>query len=426
MTTLYCVRKKKLGRQEALDRLAVESGRVYTRAKVWFWRIVRRKNVWLSEAALQRVVANGQPTILHSQSAQKAIQCFYAALRTWRKARKINPDLRPPRKSKQFYKIVWKEQAIRLKDGRLILPNAKHETPFVIDEWSHPKPVQAEIGWDGKQYELRVSYEQAVHESEGTVASVDLGEVHPAVMGTDTLHVILNGRLLRAKRRYRERIKGKLSAKIDRKKKGGARRTTLIRSKQRQLRKIDNQIRDIEHKLTAAGIQTLHERGVRKLVIGDVRDIRVGNDCGTVQNQRLHQAPLGRIRSYLAYKGVRLGWQKPDVQEESYTSKDCPQCRARNRPQGRTYVCVFCGLVAHRDVVGQVNILTKYRGACFGHVIGAMASPIGIRWKPDLRCSSKRHGHVAVSRSRIPRLQPWGVRQGNESDGGGWRSDGGR
>jgi hypothetical protein len=30
--TLYCVRKRKLGRQEALDRLSIESGRVYAPA----------------------------------------------------------------------------------------------------------------------------------------------------------------------------------------------------------------------------------------------------------------------------------------------------------------------------------------------------------------------------------------------------------
>jgi putative transposase len=393
---MYSVRKLKLGKSEALDALALESGRIYTLAKVWFWRYVRRKNVWLSEGALQKVVANGQPTVLHSQSAQKAIQCFMSALKAWRKARKINAELRPPRKAKRHYKIIWKDQAIKVKDGSLILPNAKGQAPFMIGRWAHPKPVQAEIGWDGSEYELRASYDLEIEEATGgEVASVDLGEVHPAVMGTEDFHVILNGRLLRAKRRYRERIKGKLSAKIDRKKKGGKRRKQLIASKKRQLRKLDNQIRDIEHKLTTAGIQALHERGVRKLVFGDVRDIRVGYDCGKVQNQRLHQAPLGRIRSYLEYKGLRRGWQEPDLQNEAYSSKDCPRCGARNSPKGRNYLCAPCGFQAHRDVVGHVNILRKYRGS--GHVIGAMASPIGIRWKPDLRCSSKMggDGHAA-------------------------------
>jgi len=390
---VYLVRTLKLGQSKTLDALALESGRIYTLAKVRFWRIVRRKGIWLSEGALQRLVSNGQPTGLHSQSAQKAIQCFMAALRTWRKARKINPELKPPRKRKRFYKIVWKDQAIKVRDGRLVLPNANGTTPVVIDDWIHAKPVQVEIGWDGKQYELRASYKtEPLETSQGFVASVDLGEVHPAVMGTEGVHVLLNGRLLRSKRRYRERLKAKLSAKIDRKKKGGKRRGRLIKSKKRQLRKLDNQIRDIEHKLTAAGIKALHEAGVRKLVFGDLRGFRVGYDKGRVQNQRMHQAPLGRIRSYLEYKGARLGWKEPDFQNEAYSSKDCPCCGWRNNPTGRHYSCASCGFKAHRDVVGQVNILQKYRGVRSNHVIGAMASPIGIRWKPHLRCSSKLIG----------------------------------
>jgi putative transposase len=183
---MYLVRKLKLGRSETLDALASESGRIYTLAKVWFWRIVRRKGIWLSEGALQRLVSNGQPTTLHSQSAQKAIQCFMAALKTWRQARKINPELKPPRKHKRFYKIVWKDQAIKMREGKLVLPNARGSAPVVIDDWTHDKPVQVEIGWDGKQYELRASYKtEPLESSEGSVASVDLGEVH-RIFGAET------------------------------------------------------------------------------------------------------------------------------------------------------------------------------------------------------------------------------------------------
>ncbi|WP_447975531.1 zinc ribbon domain-containing protein [Nitrospira sp. Kam-Ns4a] len=91
-----------------------------------------------------------------------------------------------------------------------------------------------------------------------------------------------------------------------------------------------------------------------------------------------------------------MGWQEPDFQNEAYSSKDCPCCGWRNNPTGRNYSCTS-GFKAHRDVVGQVNILRKYCGVRSSHVIGAMASPIGIRWKPHLRCSSKLVGtHHAV------------------------------
>jgi putative transposase len=40
---------------------------------------------------------------------------------------------------------------------------------------------------------------------------------------------------------------------------------------------------------TSRLITTLHQAGVQTLVIGDVRDIRQGNDVGHANNQKLHQ-----------------------------------------------------------------------------------------------------------------------------------------
>jgi putative transposase len=392
--TVHVVRKMKIGRSEMLDLLCREAGRIYTLCVVWFWRHVRRHGVWLSQYGMQKRLSNGQPTILHSQSAQKAVEYFFHALKTWRSERKTNPTIKPPHKLKKFFKIVWKRVAIRLIDGDLVLSNAKKTDPFVVKGWKFDLPVQVEIGWDGNEYELRATYEVETEKPEdGLVASCDLGEVHPACIGTEDFHLILNGGLLRSKRRYREKLKAKLSSKIDRKKKGGKRRKRLIDSKQRKLKRLNNQIRDIEHKLTSAAINVLHERGARTLVIGDLRDIRVGKDWGKVQNQRMHQAPTGRIRRYLEYKAERLGWETA-LQNEAWTSKTCPACGARNTPTGRVYKCP-CGFVGHRDVVGQVNILHKYHGNAEGcRVIGAMASPSGLRYAPHIRCSSRRSARI--------------------------------
>jgi putative transposase len=391
------VRKKKLGRSKALDLLAHEAGRLYTLAVVWFWRHVRRKGIWLSEYDMHRRLKNGQPTGLHSQSAQQAISCFFDALKTWRTVRKTDSNAKPPRRRKKFFKVIWKRSAIRVIESNLVLSNAKGTAPFIIKGWEHDLPIQVEIGWDGEQYELRATYEgESIEHEDGLVASCDLGEIHPACIGTEDFHLILNGGVLRSKRRYREKLKAKLSSKIDKKKKGGKRRGKLIQSKKRQLRKLDNQIRDIEHKVTTCGINTLHERGVRKLVVGDLRDIRIGYYKGRVQNQRQHQAPTGKIRHMLTYKAERLGWNVA-LQNEAWTSKTCPACGRRNDPKGRVYKCP-CGFVGHRDAVGQVNILRKYLGNVeVSRVVGAMASPIGVRYAPHIRCSS-------LSSARIPRL----------------------
>lgn len=387
-TKTYYVRKTKVERTPHLDALALAAGYIYSQAVVWYWRHVRRHGAWLSQYGMQYRLNNGQPTILHSQSAQKAIECFYHALKTWKATKKTIPTAKAPRKTKKYYKVVWKKSAIKLASGKLWLANAKGTSALVFP-WPYEMPTQVELGWTGSEYELRTTYEADVEPTTNQgVASCDLGEVHPAVVGTEDFHLILSGGELRAKRRYREKLKAAMSAKIDRKKKGSKRRKALIQSKKKKLIHLDNQIRDIEHKLTTAAINTLHERGVGTLVIGDLRDIRVDYDKGKVQNQRVHQAPLGKFKSYLRYKAERRGWTV-ELIDEAWTSQMCPGCGTRNKVKSREYRCQACGLTAHRDVVGQVNILRKYLGNDRGcRVVGVMASPSGLRYVPQLRCRS--------------------------------------
>jgi len=43
------------------------------------------------------------------------------------------------------------------------------------------------------------------------------------------------------------------------------------------------------------------------------------------------------------------------------------------------------GFEYHRDAVGAINIRKKYLGE--NQVVGVMASPIGIRYEPNMQCS---------------------------------------
>ena len=154
-------------------------------------------------------------------------------------------------------------------------------------------------------------------------------------------------------------------------------------------KKIAQQIKEIEHKQTSKLITTLHEAGVRTLVIGDVRDLRQGNDVGHKNNQKIHQWSHGRVRQKLTYKAERLGMQVV-MQEEAHTSKTCPKCghRRKSAPRGRLFRCTNkrCGFIWHRDGVGATNIRYKYRGEFGGpHVVGEMAPPTGLRFTPHTR-----------------------------------------
>jgi putative transposase len=220
------------------------------------------------------------------------------------------------------------------------------------------------------------------------------GEIHMAVSHDGTSTHILNGRALRSKRQYRNKLIEHLEKRISRRKRGSRRRKKLIRSKQKQLRKLKRQIQEIEHKQPPHLISTLYCNGVQTVVIGDVRDIRQGNDVGSVNNQKIHQWSHGSIRHKLTYKAERLGMQV-ELQEESHTSKTCPKCgRVRkSAPKGRVFHCINkqCGFTWHRDGVGAMNIRYKYRGE-FGipHVVAAMAPATGTRYMPHTGVARKQ------------------------------------
>jgi len=394
---MYCVRRLKLGISEQLEQLALAAGELYSKTLVSFWRVVRKKGLWLKPASLMRWFPNNGTNELHSHSADAVVQSFFDSLQSWRRRRKTDPNAKPPRRRRRYFKVIWKSSAITVRDGKLYLSNGKGNSPVVIP-WAWGTPVQVEIGWDGKQYELRACYnlnqtaedepnEGAITPQTGEVAGVDLGEVHLAVAHDGVGTWIANGRLVRAKRRYQNKLQAKLSRLIDRKKKGSRRRKRLIYSKQKQLAKLKKQIADILHKQTTRLVSTLHARGVQTVVIGDIRDIRRSAKYNKVANQKIHQMSSGQLRQMLTYKAKRLGMQVV-LQEERYTSQKCLRCDRLNKPSGREYHCQACGFRFHRDGVGSANLRRKYLGQFDVPVVGVMASPIGLRYRPHIRCSS--------------------------------------
>jgi putative transposase len=210
------------------------------------------------------------------------------------------------------------------------------------------------------QYEAIATYKQEEAQAQpcgNKVAGIDLGEIHMAVAHDGEHTHILNGRLLRSKVQYRNKLQAQLNSRIDgRMKKGSKRRKRVIASKKRQLKKIEHQIKDIEHKSTTRLISTLHENGVQTVLIGDVRAIRQDNDVGHTNNQKIHQWSHGSVPFKLTYKAERMGIAVA-LQDEHYTSRTCPHCLyVRSKVKGRVFQCPNCHWTYHRDGVGSINI----------------------------------------------------------------------
>ena len=386
----YLVRRVNIGRSQQLDKLALACGSLYSLTVVWFWRFVRKHGEWIKPSSMMRWLNSKE---LHAHTADACVQAFYASLKSWRSRRKADPTAKPPKRRRRFFRIEYKNSAIHHKEGKLVLSNGRGNPPLILD-WPWQTPRTVIVRWQGEQYEAIATYiaKKQAEPIGNKVAGIDLGEVHIATAHDGENCTILNGRLLRTKRRYQNKLKAKLSHLIDTKKKGSRRHRRLVRSKKKQLVKVKNQIRDILHKQTTYLISTLHASGVQTVAIGDMRDIRDSLDYGAKVNQKLHQMVHGTTRQMLTYKAQRMG-MVVKLQGEEYTSQSCPVCPRMNKPKGRKYECE-CGFSYHRDGVGSYNIRKKYLG--FVSVVGEMASPTGMRYKPHARVA--RISSVPASR----------------------------
>ncbi len=211
-----------------------------------------------------------------------------------------------------------------------------------------------------------------------------MGEIHPiTAFDTSDKAEIYNGRQIRSVMQYRNKFLHSINKVLSGCVKDSKHYKRLKRAKKRTLTKIDAQVRDMRHKITSRFVSTCRERKIETIVLGDLKHIRQSINYGKKANQKLHQWAFSKIQNMITYKAKAVGI-KVDTQDEAYTSQTCPSCRHKQKKNNRNYRCSQCGWQGHRDVVGASNILTKYQGWLFNPVVGAVVSPVGIRYNPNL------------------------------------------
>lgn len=116
-----------------------------------------------------------------------------------------------------------------------------------------------------------------------------------------------------------------------------------------------------------------YDKGVSEIVMGDLTNIRKNNSKGKKANSMVHNFWSHRyLAQRIKEKAEEYGIRVVEV-DESYTSSVCPRCGLRNVvKRKRLFKCLSCGLEAHRDAIGCVNIRLAQEG---GVVNRAVASP---------------------------------------------------
>jgi putative transposase len=358
-----------LAKAEA-DALNRESGRHYTTTMVWHYRIYRRTGHWLSTGAAERLEDYlGGPTTLHAHSRDAAQQGFYEACKVARRQQQMGLDMRYPHRRHFYRTTTWKNTGIRVRDGALLLARARGLEPVRValpaNFAAYPAGAykQIELVWDraGRRYNWHVPLEDGAEPAPtpgSNIIAVDLGEIHPAVTTDGTEAVVVTARRLRAARQYTAKRLARIQAKQSAKTKGSSRWKQLQRRKNRFQAQQKRRTRDIEHKVSRAGVDYAVARKAGTIAMGDVRDIADGKRLPTKTQQKIGLWSHGNVRQHITYKAQAEGISVELIDEHD-TSKTCPRCEHQYKPKGRVYCCPRCGLVAHRDAVGSVNILSR-------------------------------------------------------------------
>jgi len=165
----------------------------------------------------------------------------------------------------------------------------------------------------------------------------------------------------------------------------------------RRLRKLYRKRKRFKHAInTIVGrfVELCYNKGVSEIVVGDLngirnnRSIRIrirsNNSKCKKANSMIHNFWSHRYRyliKRIKEKAEEYGIKVTEV-KEYYTSPVCPRCGSKNvEKRKRSFKCLSCGLEAHRDAVGCVNIrLAQFEKAKLsqngGAVNRAVASPL--------------------------------------------------
>lgn len=368
------------------EELSQFAGRIYSKTVSFVKKTYKRKGFWLSESSVKRYILRWAESInVHTHSKQALVEEYFEALRSYFANKKRNKNAKPPFRTRKYKTFVWKNTAVKLlEDGTLKLSLGKNSNPLLIPT-KLPKGTEirtVKLVYDGT-YKLHVTVMlkfEKPHVGKKT-CGVDLGIKRLITAFDGKSSISYHGGEILAKLRYRNKELAKLQSKQSKCQKGSKRWKRLQMAKYRILKRLNNQIKDILHKITSHFVNWCLSNGIGTIAVGDIRKIREKINYNNIANQKIHQWVYGKLLKILEEKTKFLGIKLVYV-NEAYTSKTCPVCGKQNTVKDRRYKCT-CGFKFHRDIVGAINIFKKYRSE--DYVVGALASPVGVRFQPHLR-----------------------------------------
>jgi putative transposase len=400
-------------KQGTVLNLSRESAEVYNQSIDLFWNNLDN-GTFLSKFDLQQYV-NIPRTLLLSESYIGSIQLAHTALTTYfaaLKVFKVNPEAftgcpRQPIGDKQTQLIIFKKDAIRFKNGYLLLSTKDKPLKF---RWDINKglPVFASISWKretGWKLNLILEEEKDILEFvEDKLMSIDLGVKRIAATYDLERVITYSGKVVMSLNRLRNKINGETQSKLSGLKKHSRRYKKIKQANRQVAKRINNKISDILHKYSRTIVNDCIKNNIKHIIVGDCAGIHDGPKFTKETNQKIVQCPEQKLLKYIKYKFEEIGGVVLTT-SEAYTSRTCPCCgKVKNSsPSGRTFKCQGCGFIYDRDGVGAINIYQKFASDCetirenvslenvsFGSsdldVVGGLTPPIGWKYASSRDC----------------------------------------
>jgi len=269
--------------------------------------------------------------------------------------------------------IDYNKGIIKLAKPRLLRENGGKQIiqkPVIIHAKTIPDNIVImEIKYDNGlklcmiYYEDLESQPKLFKNNSDNTCAIDMGEIHSiTTIDNQGNPLIITAREIRSIQRFRNKEYGKLRRMLSKCKKGSRRYNKLRKTIRKLCSKSNTKMNYLLHKTSKLFIKYVQENDINKVIIGDITNYNMNlknTKKKKGQKQRLVQWPHGKLRYQLQYKLKRINAELIEI-SEAYTSQTCPVCGSKYKPTGRNYICKKCGYTNHRDIVGAINILSKY------------------------------------------------------------------
>lgn len=284
-----------------------------------------------------------------------------------------------PYKKKKNFNTLWDHQIFKINYNKNIIYLSKAkgllkttgETYFqkpikIFTKNIPPNILIIELKYDNGLKLCLNYYEETINKNinkgYNNICSIDFGEIHSITsIDNNGNSLIITGREIRSIQRFRNKELAKLNNMLSKCIKGSRKYKKLRSAIIKLSSKTNQKINYLLHKISKLFINYINNNKINKVIIGNLNNFNMNlknKKRKKGQLQRLTQWSYGKLKYKIKYKLKNININLIEISEE-FTSQTCPFCGNKHKPKGRNYVCK-CGYKNHRDIVGAINILSKY------------------------------------------------------------------